>query len=216
LAITHHLLEDHAVVFSMIGAHPHQASDYDAAVEARIVEFLQYPRVLALGEAGLDFHYNFSPPDVQRRVFERQVYLAKEHDLPLLVHSRLAEPDVLSILDAVQFVGPLVFHCYTGTAEMAREIVARGGYISFSGIVTFKKADELRHSAKVVPLDRLLVETDAPYLAPEPHRGERNTPLRSRLVAQALAAVQGVALEELDRAVVANFRRVYRLDTVTG
>ena len=148
------------------GAHPHNADRYSPEIEKRISGFRERFKILAIGEVGLDFHYNFSTPENQVNVFKRQIALARECALPLVIHSRLAEKEVLEILAQEKFALPAVFHCYTGDGAAAKEILHRGYSISFSGIITFKKAMELRRIVEETPLDRLFCETDSPYFAP--------------------------------------------------
>jgi TatD DNase family protein len=204
-AATEELLAHSPRVACVVGAHPHKASAYDDATERAILLFA--PRAIGIGEAGLDYHYNFSPPDAQRRVFARQIAIAKELGLPLVVHSRNAECEALRLLEEAKFEGAVVFHCFTGDADAAREIAARGYSISISGIVTFPKAGDLREIVKTFPAAQLFTETDAPYLAPIPHRGKTNTPRWVVHVADAVAALRGVAVEELNAQIAANLAR---------
>jgi TatD DNase family protein len=210
LQLTGEILEYNKNVFCTAGAHPHSADQYTLQIEKNLLDFLREKtnRILAVGEAGLDFHYNLSTPENQRRVFKRQVDIAKDLKLPLVIHSREAEKDVLEILKQAKFNLPLVFHCYTGDIENAREILKRGYYISISGIVTFKKSEYLREIVEIIPLNRIFSETDSPYLSPEPFRGRLNTPLRVRLVAEKIAEVKGIPVEKLNKAVNSNFNRL--------
>jgi len=208
LAKTLELDSAYAEIATMVAAHPHRAAQYSPQVERRIFHFVSRTSPLGIGEAGLDFHYHYSPPDDQRRVFRRQLAIASELRLPVAIHSREAEKEILDILVEVGFRQPVIFHCFTGDMDAAREIVSRGYFISFSGIVTFKKAESLRRVAETVPLGQLLTETDSPYLAPEPHRGQTNNPGLVRIVAAALAQLRGIGLEELTAAVEANVGRL--------
>jgi len=209
LQVTRDLLDAGSDVFATVGAHPHRADDYSAEIEARILAFSEHPRVIAIGEAGLDFFHNLSQPDHQRRVFLRQVALARETGHPLVVHSRSAEAEALALLTRERFPFPVAFHCYTGPAATARDIIAAGHFISFSGILTFKNSMELRAIAAETPLDRLFTETDSPYLSPEPFRGRPNHPSRVVLVARALAGIRDIPVEELNRHIDMNFRRFF-------
>ena len=164
-----------------------------------------------MGECGLDYHYDHSPRDVQRAVFAEQIALAHEHDLALVIHTREAWADTFDILDAEGVPERTVFHCFTGGPDEARAGLDLGIHLSFSGIVTFKNADELRAAAALCPLDRLLVETDAPYLAPVPHRGEPNRPALVPLVGEAVARVKGVGPAEVARARWRAAETLYRL-----
>lgn len=209
IATTLALLERYDLVLGMCAAHPHAAKDYDAGVEERIRRLLANEKCIAVGEAGLDYHYDLSPRDVQRRVFARQIELAVQHARPLVIHSRQAEDDVLALLDEQNFSGPVVFHCYTGSAGHARRILDRGGYLSFSGIITFPKAEELRELLADTPLERLFVETDAPYLAPVPLRGQRNSPEFLPHTLQKAAEVKGLGQAALIEQIRRNFQAVF-------
>ncbi len=210
LAVTGEMLDYHGAIAAVAGAHPHGADTYTPEVERRLLRFLDGRRVLALGEVGLDFHYDFSHRDTQERVFRRQAAIAAERRLPLVIHSRQAEARVLRLLEEERFGPPFVFHCYTGDAVTAAEIVARGGSLSFSGIVTFRKADALRQVVAATPLENLLSETDSPYLAPEPERGKVNTPLAVRLVMEKMAEIKKIHTGELQERVALNVQRLRR------
>lgn len=202
------LLARHDLVAATAGAHPHNAGGYSPQVERRLVAFLDRHPVLALGEVGLDFHYDLAPRDRQEEAFRRQAAIAAERRLPLVIHSREAERRVLDILEQERFPGPVVFHCFTGDGESATEILGRGYFLSFSGIITFRRAEALRRVVAATPLERLLSETDSPYLAPEPERGRRNTPLGVVRVVERIAAIKGVAVPEVRAQVAANLRRL--------
>ena len=197
-----------------VGVHPHQASAFASrtAGVAGVVEAAceRIPAVCAIGEIGLDYHYDLSPRDVQREIFRRQVAFAREAGWPIVIHTREADDDTVGILRE-EGRGKVrgVFHCFSGTSELARAALDLGFAISFSGIVTFPKADALRAIAASVPADRLLVETDCPYLAPVPRRGRRNEPARVAHTADAVAAARGMARPELDEAVAENFTRFF-------
>ncbi len=201
-----------------VGVHPHQAqlfaADPASAAAAVAGRLDQSPHVRAIGEIGLDYHYDFSPKDVQRAVFRGQVALAQARGLPVAIHTRDADADTLQVIGEAQAQGPLagVFHCFTGDAAVAERAVATGFYLSFSGILTFPRAVELREAVRVVPLDRLLLETDAPYLAPVPHRGKRNEPAFVALTAAAVAAERGLAVDELVALVATNYDRLFGPD----
>jgi len=195
-------------VFCMAAAHPHNADRYTVEIEKGILKFIEKNSAAGYGEAGLDFHYNFSTPDNQVRVFKRQIAIADELALPLIIHSRKAEKAVIHALEQAQFFKPVVFHCYTGSKGDAEEILKRGYYISISGIVTFKNAEFLREIVKIIPPDRMFTETDSPYLSPVPFRGKTNTPLRVTLVAEKVAEIKGIPLEQLNRCVNENFERI--------
>lgn len=184
------LAEAHPDVFATVGLHPHDASR-GASEWPRLVELARQPRVVAIGEAGFDFHYRHSPADAQERVFRAQVRLAHELDRPLVVHSRDAWSETFRVLEEEGPPRRTVFHCFTGGPDEARRALGFGAALSFSGIVSFKGADDVRAAARVCPPDRLLVETDAPYLAPVPRRGHENEPANVALVGAALSEVVG-------------------------
>ena len=203
----------HESVFTAIGTHPHDARLYDDAAEEKIKNLINNEHVIAWGEIGLDFHYDNSPRDVQIEVFKRQLRAARECNLPVVIHTREAEAETIDILKS-EYEGAErrgVFHCFSGSPELAQRAIEIGFMISFSGIVTFKKAEELREVAKQVPLDRLLIETDCPYLTPIPYRGKRNEPAYVVEVARCLAGLHGVELEEMGRTTSENFNRFFGL-----
>jgi TatD DNase family protein len=199
----------HESIYTAIGTHPHDARHYDDAAEAKIKNLINNEHVIAWGEIGLDFHYDNSPRDVQLDVFKRQLLAARECDLPVVIHTREAEAETFDILQSTECRG--VFHCFSGSMELAQKAIELGFMISFSGIVTFKKADELREVAKQVPLDRLLIETDCPYLTPIPYRGKRNEPAYVVEVARCLAGLHGVEMEEMGRITSENFNRFFEI-----
>ena len=203
----------HESIYTAIGTHPHDARLYDDAAEAKIKNLINNDHVIAWGEIGLDFHYDNSPRDVQIEVFKRQLRAARECDLPVVIHTREAEAETIDILkseyDGAQRRG--IFHCFSGSMELAQRAIEIGFMISFSGIVTFKKADELRAVAKQTPLDRLLIETDCPYLTPIPYRGKRNEPAYVVEVARCLSMLHEVDIEKLARITTENFNRFFGL-----
>ena len=200
-------------VYTAIGTHPHDARLYDDAAEQKIKNLINNNHVIAWGEIGLDFHYDNSPRDAQLEVFKRQLRAARESDLPVVIHTREAEAETIGILKS-EYEGASrrgVFHCFSGSMDLAQRAIEIGFMISFSGIVTFKKADDLREVAKHVPLDRLLIETDCPYLTPIPYRGKRNEPAYVVEVARCLATLHGVEVEEMARITSENFKRFFDL-----
>ena len=202
--------ERHEGVWFTAGVHPHDASRWEADVEAALRALVGHPRLVALGEMGLDFHYDLSPREAQRAVFRAQIRLALEVGLPIVIHDRSSEGETLRILEEEgAFAGRVLYHCYTGDRAHMRAIVANGGYVSIPGIVTFKNADETRAVAAEVPAERLLVETDSPFLAPVPFRGKKNEPALVRVVADAVAELRGIAPEELAALTTANALRFY-------
>ena len=206
----------HDCVYGSAGIHPHDASEYSEEVEERLKRVIgASDKMIAWGEIGLDYYYDHSPRDVQRDVFRRQIRVACELDLPIIIHSRDANGDTVDILTEEcsheAFRGGIM-HCFGGTPEMAEALIAIGFLISFAGNVTFKNAEELRDAARVVPRDKLLVETDCPYLTPVPHRGKRNEPCRVVDTASFLADFYGETLESLAEATTENFERFFRLE----
>jgi TatD DNase family protein len=194
-----------------VGIHPHHAGDeedVDRAI-AGLGDALDAHSAVALGEIGLDYHYDFSPCEVQQEVFRRQIRLARDRRLPVIIHTREAADDTLRILREEASGLRIVFHCFTGGAGMAAAALELGAHLSFAGILTFPRASELRDVAKSTPLDRILVETDAPYLAPVPHRGGRNEPAYVARVVDALAGLHGRPTPEVAGRTTANFRAVF-------
>jgi len=195
-------------IFTTVGVHPHDASKVEDRHFEMIQGFAEHPKVLAIGEMGLDYHYDNSPRDAQQRVFERQLEVAAKVDLPVIVHTREADADTERILRAAGGVRG-VLHCFTSSPELAKAALDLGFLISFSGIVTFPNARELAEIATTVPADRLLVETDCPYLSPVPHRGKRNEPAFVLETARFLASARGIPLEELASQTSENFTRLF-------
>jgi TatD DNase family protein len=195
------------VVWATAGVHPHEAKDGLEGLE----ELLARPEVVAVGECGLDFHYDHSPRAVQRDAFATQIQMAHAHDLALVIHTREAWSDTFDILEVEGMPPRTVFHCFTGGPDEAQRCLDLGAVLSFSGIVTFPSATDVRAAAALCPLDRLLVETDSPYLAPVPNRGRPNQPAWVSLVGVAVAGLRGVAVEQVAEATWATAERVYRL-----
>jgi len=194
----------------VVGAHPHNASAFTPAVAARMREAAEWPRVAAFGELGLDYHYDNSPRDVQRAAFRTQLELASAVGFPVIVHLREAHADGLEILGEVGVPDAgCVLHCFTEDAPTAQKLLDIGCFVSFAGPVTFKKAEAIRDAARITPLDRILVETDCPFLAPEPFRGRKNEPAFTTLNAAAVATAKGVAPHEVAAAALGNARRLY-------
>ncbi len=189
------------------GVHPHEARLATPAVYDELRGLAREKRIAALGEIGLDFHYDHSPRDVQREVFRAQVRLARDLDLPVIVHTREADGETADLLEA-EGATHGVIHCFTGGHDLARRAIALGFHVSFSGIVTFPRSEVIQEVAKALPLERLLVETDAPFLAPKPHRGKRNEPAFVVEVVRFLAALRGDTPEAIGAAALANFRRL--------
>jgi TatD DNase family protein len=192
------------------GIHPHEAKLATEAIYDELRGLARDRKIVAIGEVGLDFHYDYSPRPQQREAFRRQVRLAREVGLPVIVHTREADEETAALLEeegAGETGG--VIHCFTGGRELARRALALGFYISFSGIVAFPRSEVIQEVARTMPLDRLLVETDSPFLAPPPHRGKRNEPAFVVDVAKKVASIRGVALEDIARAAVASYERLF-------
>jgi len=205
------LADKHPFIYTTVGVHPHEARLLDDELYARLRDLSQHPKVVAWGEIGLDYHYDNSPREVQRDAFKMQLQMARERKLPISIHTREAEADTIAILDQEWKDSELggVIHCFTGTRAFAEAAVERGFLISFSGVVTFKKAEDLRETARSLPLDRILIETDAPFLAPVPYRGRRNEPAYVVETALAVAELRGIEPEEFTRATSENFKRLF-------
>ena len=197
-------------VYGVVGIHPHDAKTWTDDCAPRIAEWVRQERIVGVGEIGLDYYYDHSPRDVQKEVFEKQLLLARELNVPAVFHVRDAHGDVLDILRKNRAQLPAgVVHCYSGSVESSREYLDMGFYISFAGPITFKNANKLLDVAKYVPLDRILVETDSPYLAPVPMRGRRNEPAYVQYVAQCIAQLRGISDEEMAQAAFNNTCRLF-------
>ncbi|MBN9053693.1 TatD family hydrolase [Shinella sp. PSBB067] len=205
------IAETYPSVFCSVGTHPHNADEELDIPVSELVELSQHPRVVAIGEAGLDYFYDNAPRDAQAIGLVNHIAAARETGLPLVIHSRAADEDMAAILTEETGKGafPFLLHCFSSGPELARVGVALGGYVSFSGILTFPKSEELREIAKTVPLERMLVETDAPYLAPKPFRGKRNEPAYVAHTAAVLAQTVGVGVEEIARITTENAFRIF-------
>jgi len=206
------LVDAYDNVFCSVGTHPHNAAEEPDIMVEELVELARHPKVVAIGEAGLDYHYDHSPRDVQKKSFRTHIAASRETGLPLVIHARDADADIARMLEEETRKGafPFVLHCFTSGAELARTGLALGGYLSFSGVITFKNAEALRDIALAVPSDRLLVETDAPYLAPEPLRGKTNEPAFVVHTAARLAALRGLRETEMARTTTENFFRLFK------
>jgi TatD DNase family protein len=211
------LAEKHANIYAAVGVHPHESHELDDENRAAIRDWLAQPKVMALGECGLDYHYMNSPRETQLAVFREQVSLARELDVPVVIHVRGDEPNAYDDLLEIwiergegQLTG--VLHCYTGALPFALRALEHGFYVSFSGIVTFKRNDDLREVAAGLPLDRLMVETDAPFLAPEGHRGRRNEPAWVPRIGETLARLHNTRVEDIARITHRNARSLFRIN----
>ncbi len=198
-------------VYFSVGTHPHQADEEDGIPAEELISLSHHPKAVAFGEAGLDYFYKNSSPEAQARGFRAHIAAARETGLPLVIHTREADDDCGRILDEEMEKGPFraVLHCYTGGRELAMKAVAHGLYVSFTGILTFKNSQNVRDVAAEIPLDRIMVETDAPFLAPGKYRGKRNEPSFVTETAKALAELRGVSFEEISRQTTENFFRFF-------
>ena len=205
------LAEKYNHVYAAVGSHPDACDKVDEALIEEYRELCKlHPKVKAIGEIGLDYHYEDIPREIQQKAFRMQMQLAKELDLPVIVHERDAHQDGLAIVDEFPEVKG-VFHCYSGSLEMAKELIKRGWYIGFTGVLTFKNAKKAVEVAANMPLDRLVLESDCPYMAPEPFRGKRNDPGKLYRMAEKLAEIRGMRVEEIQRITTENGKRLYRI-----
>lgn len=207
LAVAVRLADTYPFMYATVGVHPHNASQVAAGTYDQMRELLGHPKVVAVGEIGLDYHYDFSPREVQREVFVRQLELAREAGKPISIHTREAWEDTLALLRE-HWTGEGILHCFTGTAEQAREALDLGFHVAFGGVLTFPKAQAVRDAAAITPDDRLLVETDAPYLAPVPKRGKRNEPAFLVETVRKLAEVRNTSAERIAAITTANFEKL--------
>ena len=207
------LSHDYSNIYSIIGWHPTEAGSYTNEIEVKLQDQLTTPKVVALGEIGLDYHWMEDPKEIQDRVFRRQIAIAKEMNLPISIHTREALEDTYAILkeEDIRDIGGIM-HSFSGDFEWAKRFLDLGMHLSFSGIVTFKKATDVQEAAMNVPLDRLLVETDAPYLAPVPYRGKRNEPGYTRYTVEKIAELRELTVEEVAEYTWKNTHRLFRLN----
>ena len=206
------LADAYPEVYAAVGIHPHDALNMKEEDLQELEELTRHPKVKAIGEIGLDFHYDFSPRDIQRHWFKEQLKLAKKLKLPVIIHDREAHGEVFETLEEADVAQTgCVMHCYSGSAEMALEYVKRGIYISLAGPITFKNARKAREVAKQIPLEWLFIETDCPYLAPVPYRGKRNEPSLVPFVAEAIAKEKGISVEEVARQTMENAKNFFKI-----
>lgn len=206
------IAETYDFIYAAVGWHPVDAIDYNESHLEWLEELTKHEKVVALGEMGLDYYWDTSPKDIQADVFRKQIHLAKKVNMPIIIHNREATADIIKILqeeNAAEVGG--IMHCYSATREELQACLEMNFYISLAGPVTFKNAKEVKEVAKVVPLDRLLIETDAPYLAPHPYRGKRNEPAYVKLVAEEIARLREMSLEDVSRITTENALKIFRL-----
>lgn len=201
------IAEKYENVFFTIGVHPHEAENHPDISTEQLIELAKHPKCIGIGETGLDYFYENSPREMQKNSFQEHIKASQETDLPLIIHTRSADEDIIEIINNNDFRGLL--HCFSSTWEVAKAGLDNGLYISISGIVTFNKADELREIVKKIPLESLLVETDSPYLAPAPNRGKRNEPAYTRITAEYIADLKGISYEELAEQTTKNFNTLF-------
>ena len=205
------LAETYDYIYAAVGSHPDVADEVNEDVLAEYRRLVAAnPKIKAIGEIGLDYHYEDIPREIQLQAFRMQMQLAKELNLPAIVHERDAHEDGMKVVDEFPEVTG-VFHCYSGSAEMAKELVKRGWYIGFTGVLTFKNARKAVEVAKSIPLDRIVLETDCPYMSPEPFRGKRNDPGKLYRMAERLAEIRGLTVEEIHAITTENGKRLYRI-----
>ncbi|MCJ8010005.1 TatD family hydrolase [Lederbergia wuyishanensis] len=207
------IISEHEFIYASVGWHPVDAIDMTEEDLIWLEEVAAHPKVVALGEMGLDYHWDKSPKEIQKDVFRKQIRLAKKINMPIIIHNRDATQDIIQILqeEHAEEVGGIM-HCFSGSAEVAKQCMDLNFYISLGGPVTFKNAKKPKEVAIQVPLDRLLIETDCPYLAPHPYRGKRNEPSYVRLVAEQIADLKGISLEEVALITTANAKKVFGID----
>jgi TatD DNase family protein len=206
------LAEKYAFIYAAVGWHPVDAIDMTESDLTWLKELASHPKVVALGEMGLDYHWDKSPKDVQKEVFRKQIHLAREVNLPIIIHNREATKDIVDILKAEKAseVGGIM-HCYSGSAETAMECIEMNFYISLGGPVTFKNAKKPKEVAEIVPIEKLLIETDCPFLAPHPNRGKRNEPSYVKMVAEQIATIKGLTYDEVASVTTENARRIFKI-----
>ena len=209
------LAEEYPFIFATVGIHPHDASDLDEDALKELKKMASHEKVLAIGEIGLDYHYDNSPRDIQQEAFRKQLQLAKNLKLPIAIHSREADEDTLKILkEEYPGIKGGIMHCFASNLAIAKECLDLGLYLAFGGVITFKNAKELRDVVKEVPLNRILLETDSPYLTPEPFRGQRNEPSHVRFIAEKIAKIKEIDLIEVVETTTANAIEVYKLPEI--
>ena len=206
------LCEKYQNVYGAVGVHPEEVNSFDEEAQELMKQYLKSPKIIAVGEIGLDYYWDKSQVELQKEIFEKQILIAKETGKPVLVHDREAHLDSFEILKKTKAneVG-VVMHCFSGSPEFAMECVRKGFYIALGGVVTFKNAKKVKEVAKIVPLDRLLLETDAPYMAPVPFRGKENEPAYVKLVAEEIAQLRGISFDEVAEATTANAKKLLNL-----
>lgn len=202
------LCEKYDMLYGAIGIHPSEAKTYTQETEKEILKLCKYKKIVAIGEIGLDYYWEQETIELQKEVFRKQLKIAQELNMPVLIHDREAHEDTFEILQEFTLKN-VVFHCFSGNAEFAQKCIDKGYYLAIGGVVTFKNAKDLKETAKIVPLDKLLLETDAPYLAPVPFRGKLNTPKYLKYIAEEIAQLRGINAEEIKEQTTINAKRIF-------
>lgn len=205
------LVNKYENLYGLLGVHPSEAKDWDDSLIEKIKEYSKSDKIVGIGEIGLDYYWDKSFNDIQKEVFIKQIKLANELELPISIHDREAHKDTFDILKEYNKGSKIVMHCFSGSVEFARECLKQGWYIALGGVVTFKNAVKMKDAALDVPLDKLLVETDAPYLTPVPYRGKENQPAYVRFVAEEIAKLRGITFEEVAKATTSNANNIFNL-----
>lgn len=202
------LCEKYNMLYGAVGVHPSEFQTYNSEVENKIYKIAEHNKIVAIGEIGLDYHYGAESKEEQKNILRKQLKIAEDIQLPVIIHDREAHEDTFQILQDYK-LKDVIFHCFSGNAEFAKKCINKGYYIAIGGVVTFKNATDLKESAKIVPLDRLLLETDAPYLAPVPFRGKLNTPAYLKYIAQEIANIKDIDIEEVKKQTTINAQRIF-------
>ena len=205
------LIEKYENCFGMLGVHPSEAKLYNEEAEEHIEKMLQHDKITAIGEIGLDYYWDKTFNDIQQEVFIKQIKLANKHNLPICVHDRDAHKDTFDILKEYNKGSDVVLHCYSGSVEFAKECIKEGWYLGLGGVVTFKNAVKMKETAKEIPLEKIVLETDAPYLTPVPFRGKENQPAYVKYVAEEISYIKGIPLDEVAEITSQNAERIYRI-----
>ncbi len=205
------LIEKYENCFGMLGVHPSEAKLYNEEAEEHIEKMLQHDKITAIGEIGLDYYWDKTFNDIQQEVFIKQIKLANKHNLPICVHDREAHKDTFDILKEYNKGSDVVLHCYSGSVEFAKECIKEGWYLGLGGVVTFKNAVKMKETAKEIPLEKIVLETDAPYLTPVPFRGKENQPAYVKYVAEEISYIKGIPLDEVAEITSQNAERIYRI-----
>lgn len=205
------LIEKYENCFGMLGVHPSEAKLYNEEAEEHIEKLLQHDKITAIGEIGLDYYWDKTFNDIQQEVFIKQIKLANKHNLPICVHDREAHKDTFDILKEYNKGSEVVLHCYSGSVEFAKECIKEGWYLGLGGVVTFKNAVKMKETAKEIPIEKIVLETDAPYLTPVPFRGKENQPAYVKYVAEEISYIKGIPLDEVAEITSQNAERIYRI-----